>query len=112
MGVKGHVRVAQPKYGDNTLSSWVDGYAKRWLYDHGIDVTEGESGDWWEIEVTDGLRDLARRLADGDLCADFDGRLPEDMRDEDYGADLGRLLQEGIGAADRNGEPYITIDWF
>lgn len=112
MGVRGHVRVAQPKYGERTLSAWVDNHAKRWLYNHGIDVMVGESGDWWEIEVTDGLRDIARRLADGELRTDFDGRLPPEMRGVGYDADLGRLLQEGIGAADRNGETSITIDWF
>lgn len=112
MGVRGHVRVSQPRYGEHTLSAWVDGHAKRWLYGHGIDVNEGECRDCWEIEVTDRLRDLAKRLADGGLRADFDGRLPEGMRGEGYDADLGRMLQEGIGAADGNGESYITIEWF
>lgn len=112
MGVRGHVRVSQPKYGDCALSSWVDRQAESYLRDKGVEIVKNESEDSWEIEVTDTLRDIAEGLADGRLREDFESRLDEGLRGEGYAADFGRLLSEGIEAADVNRESFITIDWF
>ena len=112
MGVRGHVRIVEPKYGKCALSAWVQDYAKDYLYAEDIEIFVSGGEDSWEIEITDKLRDIAKRLASGELREDFNSYLCEDMRDNAYDTDFGKLLQEGIAAADSNNETHITIDWF
>lgn len=114
MGIRGHVRVREPKYGDCVISSYISHALYRYLELKGVEVIGEMDGYTWEIEVTGSLRSEVERLARGDSVASYelDSLLPTVLVGKGICREVGAFLKEGIDAAERNGYTFITIEWF